>query len=130
MEAPGEADWWKEEEGTTDDTWLTNSSSEGDDSKKTDKSFSSAEGGSTGSAKKFHNCGLETWEASRAAWTARPDPSNSSVIPSRVNQSPPSKKELAKIIAKASSLRACELPRRTPLKNMIESYVMVWNGDE
>ena len=125
MEAPGEADWWKEEdldamEVTTDETWLSF-----DDS--IDAKNKSTDSGSTGSAKKFHNCGLETWEAARAAWTAKP--ANPSTSTTRTVD-PPSRKELGRIISKASSLRTCDLPRRTPLKNLVESYVMVWNGDE
>ena len=127
VEAPGEADWWKEEdpedmEVTTEDTWLSSFDDSADGGK--NKSMDS---GSTGSAKKFHNCGLETWEAARAAWTATP--TNNSHKSNRTVD-PPSQRELGRIISKASSLRTCELPRRTPLKNLVESYVMVWNGDD
>jgi hypothetical protein len=78
------------------------------------------------SQKKFHNCGLETWEASRKAWIAKPEGETRR----NASRTPVNHKELGKILSKASSLRTYELPRRTPLKDLVESYVTVWNGTD
>jgi len=133
--APGESDWWKGEDGmeapTEDDTSMLNSSNVSDSmdgsitaAPSVCKSSSSS---STGADRSFHNCGLETWEAARAAWTAKPESSVRNTTSSRqtVNH-----RELSKVLAKASSLRTVELGRRIPLKDLVESYVCVWNGSD
>jgi hypothetical protein len=151
MKAPREADWWKDvdersmDATTEEDTWPLNSSgvsNESLDDSIAESKRATEEGdsnsNSTGNAKKFHNCGLETWEVARAAWTARSACAgdkgtgnrarSSSLMSITRSQQPPSKKELSRMLAKASTLRTCELPRRTPLKNLVEAYVIVWNG--
>jgi hypothetical protein len=149
MKAPREADWWKSvdepsvDATTEEDTWPLNSSgvsneSLDDSTAESKRATEDVDSNSTGNNKKFHNCGLETWEAARAAWRARPatvgdkDSSksgrSSSLMSVTRSQQPPSKKELSRMLAKADNLRTYELPRRIPLKNLVESYVVVWNG--
>lgn len=125
-----------EEEGTNASStgWLAGSSGGLSESmeesvNEADKS-TSTDGGGTG-PRKFHNCGLETWEVARARWNARPTGSDPSKKNSSNNsRAPVNSKELGKILTKASTLRTYELPRRVPLNNLVESYVNVWNGDE
>ena len=141
MGAPDEQDWWKEGDATEDDsTWLMSSSGvsesmdesiaiEGDgNSRSMAKSPSSVSTSTDGSPKKFHNCGLETWEKARAVWTAKPDNGSNSSITR--NAQPVNQRELGKLLSKASSLRTYELPRRIPLTSLVESYVSVWNSDD
>lgn len=131
--APGESDWWKETEeasmgGTTDDTSLISSGVSGESIDESIEKVASSDSSSS-TNKKFHNCGLETWEAARAAWTAKPEKKTSESPVSHLSYNM-DRKALSKILSKASSLRQYELPRRTPLKNLIESYVLVWNGSD
>lgn len=137
--APDEQDWWKEEDAD-DSTWLMSSSgvSESYDEstagetvgnrKSMAKSPSCVSTNTDGSPKKFHNCGLETWEKARAVWTARPEDERN--IDATRNAQPVNQRELGKILSKASSLRTYELPRRIALNDLVQSYVSVWNADD
>lgn len=135
MAAPDEQEWWKPEEEDDTTCMLSSGVSESmDDSiemcsnskslvSKSSTSSSATDGTST--SLRFHNCGLETWEKTRAAWTARPDN-----VVVQASRQPVNRKELEKALKKASSLRTYELPRRMPLPDLIDSYVTVWNGEE
>lgn len=90
---------------------------------KLEKSSSTA-----GTPKRFHNCGLQTWQIARARWTARPKGTDFNKKADFIK--PVNQKELKKILTKASALRTYELPRRVPLNNLVESYVDVWSGEE
>ena len=139
MGAPHEQDWWKEEDGD-DSTWLMSSSGvsesydestageAGGRNKFVAKSPSNVSTNTDGSPKKFHNCGLETWEKARAVWTAKPE-GGSNICAAR-NAQPVNQRELGKILSKASSLRTYELPRRIALNDLVQSYVSVWNADD
>jgi len=74
-----------------------------------------------GKERKFHNCGLETWEQARKEWKKR----TVDVIPPKPE--PPKKHELAKGLAKASNVRTFELPRKMALPDLINTYQQVWN---
>ena len=134
MGAPDEQDWWKEEED--DSTWLMSSSgvsesydeSTDGNNKAMSKSPSNVSTNTDGSPKKFHNCGLETWEKARAVWTARPE--DGSKIGASRNAQPVNQRELGKILSKASALRTYELPRKMALNDLVQSYVSVWNADD
>ncbi|CAB9522310.1 expressed unknown protein [Seminavis robusta] len=135
---PAETDWWKNQDELTntedDTTWPLNSSGasgESVDESIEKKAFDGdSSSGTSSSTKVFHNCGFETWEAARAAWTAKPADDAASRSASVTKQQPVNRKELGKMLSKASSLRTYELPRKMPLKNLVESYVVVWNGDD
>jgi len=74
--------------------------------------------------KKFHNCGLETWEKARAVWKSSGRRETVVIEPLPRSNS----KELYKGLTKARTLRSYELPKRTNLKDVIETYVTIWNG--
>jgi hypothetical protein len=120
----------EEDTNTSGGGWLAGSSggmSESMDESVEDRLTDKSSMDST-TPKKFHNCGLEVWEVARARWNARPEGANASR--KSTHKSSVSRKELGKILTKASTLRTYELPRSVPLNNLIESYVNVWNGDD
>jgi len=98
--------------------------------------------GSSSNTKRFHNCGLETWEKARAIWKRGSETNGdgadltqqqgAALIISRPTCSSGSPqreaKELLKGLKRARGLRSYELPRRTNLKNVIDTYVTIWDG--
>jgi hypothetical protein len=109
---PRDEDWW--ESDSNDDGCEDSVILEGEEeSKKQPQS---------GAEKRFRNCGLETWRRVQQAWRAR-DPR--AVMLSR-STSPKVKRDLVKAL---SGVRQFDLPRRLPLKDLIDAYSEVWNGD-
>jgi hypothetical protein len=107
--APTDEDWW--DNGSSDNGSEDSVSLEG--SKKPLHA---------GTEKRFRNCGLETWKRVQQAWRAR-DPR---VVMESRSQSPKVKRDLVKAL---SGCRQFDLPRRLPLKDLIDAYTDVWNGD-
>ena len=74
--------------------------------------------------KKFRNCGLETWLKAREEWQQRTVESVSQRRPT-----PSEHSQLVKGLAKASTLRTYELPRRMVLSDLIDVYQDIWDGE-
>jgi hypothetical protein len=72
--------------------------------------------------KKFHNCGLETWEQTRKEWNRR----TVEVLPPK--PTPAEHNQLVRGLTKHSCQRTYELPRRMALSDLIEVYTDIWEG--
>jgi hypothetical protein len=73
--------------------------------------------------KQFHNCGLETWEKTRAEWNRK----TVEMLPPRAT--PAEYNQLVKGLTKSTSLRTYELPRRMALSDLIDVYNDIWDGE-
>ena len=72
---------------------------------------------------KFRNCGLETWLRVREEWQQR----TVETLPKR--PTPSEHAQLVKGLAKASTQRTYELPRRMVLSDLINVYQDIWDGE-
>jgi hypothetical protein len=72
---------------------------------------------------KFRNCGLETWLRAREEWQQK----TVETLPKRPK--PAEHHQLVKGLARASTQRTYELPRRMVLSDLINIYQDIWDGD-
>ena len=73
--------------------------------------------------KRFHNCGLETWERARGEWKRR----TVDTLPER--PTPAEYNHLVRGLTRNISQRTYELPQRMALSDLIEVYNDIWDGD-
>jgi hypothetical protein len=73
--------------------------------------------------KRFHNCGLGTWQQVRKEWKKQ----TVETLPPR--PTPAEYAQLVKGLTRSSSLRTYELPRRMALSDLIGVYNDIWDGE-
>lgn len=72
--------------------------------------------------RRFHNCGLETWNKAREEWKKR----TVETLPPK--PTPAEYNQLVRGLIKHSAQRTYELPRKMALSDLIDVYNDIWEG--
>lgn len=115
-EAPRSEDWWTEESFDVDASHETTNNCEGFEAVVLLSSISTSE------TRRFRNCGLETWLRARQEWNRR----TVETLPPK--PTPAEYNQLVRGLAKHSTHRTYELPRKMALSDLINVYTDIWDG--
>lgn len=121
---PTDDDWWEEAEAGTPDSIDVYQEVEDGNNNNNLLPVVAINAQVSKGGKRFHNCGLATWQVSRQAWKIKTQLAayKKPVLLDRA--------QTVKGLKKATSQRTYELPRRMALSDLIRVYNDIWDGDD